>query len=124
MTTWGQGDYPLMAERLEPAALAVVEAAGVRAGERVLDVAAGTGNAALLAAARGGRVVGVDFEPALLAVAARRARERGLAVRWLTGDAGALPVAGESADVVVSVFGVMYAGDQAGAGGAGLLDSG
>ena len=115
MTTWGQGDYPLMAERLEPAAVAVVEAAAVSAGERVLDVAAGTGNAALLAAARGARVVGVDFEPALLAVAARRSRERGLAVQWLPGDAVALPVAGESADVVVSVFGVMYAADHAGA---------
>jgi SAM-dependent methyltransferase len=115
VSTWGQGEYPLMAERLEPAAVAAVEAAGVSAGERVLDVAAGTGNAALLAAVRGARVVGVDFEPALLAVAARRSKDRGLAVQWLPGDAGALPVAGESADVVLSVFGVMYASDHAAA---------
>jgi len=115
MTTWGAGDYPLMARHLETAARAAVEIAAVGSGDRVLDVATGTGNAALLAAERGGQVVGVDFEPALLEVAEQRATDSGLQVRWLTGDLGSLPVPDESADVVLSVFGVMYAADQAAA---------
>jgi SAM-dependent methyltransferase len=115
MTTWGAGDYPLMARHLEPAARAAVEVAAVGFGDRVLDVATGTGNAALLAAEKGGQVVGVDFEPVLLELAQRRAAEAGRRVRWLTGDLASLPVPDESADVVLSVFGVMYAADQAAA---------
>jgi SAM-dependent methyltransferase len=114
-TTWGAGEYPLMAQRLRSAAKRVVERARVAPGERVLDVACGTGNAALLAAARGAReVVGVDLEPALLDVAARRARENGLdgVASWVVGDAAALPVDGGAFDAVVSVFGAMYAADQ------------
>ncbi len=87
------------------------------ADERVLDVATGTGNAALLAAQRGARVVGVDWEPGLLQVARRRADASGLQVRWLTGDVTALPVADASVEVVLSVFGVMYAADHAAAAG-------
>jgi SAM-dependent methyltransferase len=131
-TTWGAGDYPLMAQRLRGAAKRVVERARVAPGERVLDVACGTGNAALLAAARGAReVVGVDLEPALLAVAQLRAEEHGWGaaespsaeaprVSWLAGDAGALPaesLAGGAFDAVVSVFGVMYALDAEAAAG-------
>jgi SAM-dependent methyltransferase len=112
MTTWGLGDYPLMAEQLEPAALAAVDAAAVAPGDRVLDVATGTGNAALLAAEHGGLVVGVDFESALLRVAEERARAARSDVRWLHGELEALPVPNDSADVVLSVFGVMYAADQ------------
>lgn len=112
MTTWGVGAYPLMARQLEPAALAAVEIAQVRPGDRVLDVATGTGNAALLAAERGGHVVGVDFEPTLLHIAARCARQAEQQVRWLAGDVTALPMADDSADLVLSVFGVMYAADQ------------
>lgn len=112
MTTWGAGDYPRMAHQLEPAALAAVEAAAVASGDRVLDVATGTGNAALIAAQRGGQVVAVDFETALLRVAERRAREARHEVRWLTGDVTALPLPDESADVVLSVFGVMYSADH------------
>lgn len=130
-TSWGAGDYPLMAQRLRGAAKRVVERARVAPGERVLDVACGTGNAALLAAARGAReVVGVDFEPSLLAVAQLRAEEHGWGaepataeaprVSWLAGDAGALPpeaLAGGGFDAVLSVFGVMYALDQEAAAG-------
>lgn len=112
MTTWGAGDYPLMARHLETVAGAAVEVAVVGPGDRVLDVATGTGNAALLAAQRGAQVVGVDFEPALLEVAEQRAAEAGHQIQWLTGDVAALPVPGGSADVVMSVFGVMYAADQ------------
>lgn len=112
VTTWGVGDYPLMACRLEPAAAAAVEFAGVRPGDRVLDVATGTGNAALLAAERGAQVVGVDFEPALLQVAGQRARDAGIEATWLIGDATSLPVPDGSADVALSVFGAMYASDH------------
>jgi SAM-dependent methyltransferase len=86
-----------------------VDAAGVAAGEAVLDVACGTGNAALAAAARGaGRVVGVDLEPALLARAPRDA-----GVEWVVGDALALPVGDDAFDATLSVFGVMYAPNHA-----------
>ncbi|MHB1717263.1 MAG: class I SAM-dependent methyltransferase [Acidimicrobiales bacterium] len=108
MTAWGAGDYPLMARHFEPAALAAVEVAAIKPGDRVLDVATGTGNAALLAAERGGQVTGVDFEPALLRVAEQRAQNARRDVRWLHGDLEALPVPDESADVVISVLGVMY----------------
>ncbi len=85
-TTWGVGEYPLMARQLEPAAAAAVDAAVVLAGERIVDVATGTGNAAFVAAERGGQVIGVDFEPALLRLAEQRDRDAGCGVRWLRGD--------------------------------------
>ncbi len=112
VTTWGLGEYPLMADRLRPAAVAAVDRAEVRSGERVVDVATGTGKAALVAAERGADVVGVDLEPALLALARERSAGRGLTVRWETADATDLPVADGWADVVLSVFGVMYAVDH------------
>ncbi|WP_435206515.1 class I SAM-dependent methyltransferase [Micromonospora sp. bgisy143] len=115
MTTWAEGDYPAMARRLLPAAVAAVAGANIRAGDQVLDVATGTGNAALLAALCGARVTGVDFEPALLDLARSQASESSVEVEWLLGEATRLPVADGSADVVLSVFGVMYAGDQAAA---------
>lgn len=116
-TTWGVGDYPSMARQLEPTAQAAVDAAAIAPGERVLDLATGTGNAALLAARRGGHVVGVDTEPALLQLAQQRSRDADLQVRWLLGDLHALPVPDDAADVVLSVFGVMYAMDHAAAAG-------
>jgi SAM-dependent methyltransferase len=115
-TTWGLGDYPLMAERLEPAARRVVEATAVAAGERVLDIACGTGNAALIAAERGADAVGIDLEPALLEIARGRAATA-TGAEFLLGDAGALPVGDAEFDVVVSAFGVMYAPDHEAAAG-------
>ncbi|HWH96525.1 MAG TPA: class I SAM-dependent methyltransferase [Baekduia sp.] len=114
VTTWGVGEYPVMAQRLRGAARRVVARARVAPGERVLDVACGTGNAALLAAQRGAAdVIGVDVEPALLEVAAVRAAEVGAIIDWRVGDAQALPgVADGAFDAVVSVFGAMYAADQ------------
>jgi SAM-dependent methyltransferase len=112
MTTWGAGEYRLMAERLVPAAEAAVRAAEVTANDRVLDVATGTGNAALVAAGLGAEVIAVDFEPALLAIAESRAIGSGVGVRWMYADAEALPVPDAWANVVVSVFGVMYAADH------------
>jgi SAM-dependent methyltransferase len=100
-----------MAWRLRPAAARLVEVASVGSGDAVLDVACGTGNAALAAAARGaGPVVGVDLEPALLELA--RAAAPGVPVDWRTGDAQALPVDDGAFDAVLSAFGVMYAFDQ------------
>jgi len=112
-TTWGVGEYPLMAQRLLPVAVAAVDRGNVRADDRVIDVAAGTGNAALLAAERGAEVVGVDFEPSLLRVADERSVDLGLRVRWEAADLATLPVPDGWATVVVSVFGVMYAADHA-----------
>jgi SAM-dependent methyltransferase len=114
-TTWAAGEYPLMGQRLKAAAQRTVDRARVAPGDRVLDIATGTGNAALMAAAREGVVVGVDLEPALLEVARQRAAELDLPVDWREGDAGALPVPDGAFDAVVSVFGIMYASDQAGA---------
>ena len=114
-TTWGAGDYPLMARRLVPAARAAVAEARIRPGDRVLDLATGTGNAALLAAEQGGRVVGVDFEPVLLQLAEQRASLAGRWICWLDGQLDHLPVPEASYEVVLSVFGVMYAPDHAAA---------
>ncbi|MGC4880667.1 class I SAM-dependent methyltransferase [Micromonospora sp. DT43] len=112
VTTWAAGDYPAMARRLMPIAEAVVGAGAIGPGDRVVDVATGTGNAAILAAQAGARTVGVDLEPALLELARRRAADDGLAIDWRVGDASCLPLPDDSADVVLSVFGVMYANDH------------
>jgi SAM-dependent methyltransferase len=111
-TTWGVGEYSLIAERLEPAAQAVVELAGVRDSDRVLDVACGTGNAALLAARRGATVVGLDFEPTLLDIARARARNANLEVDWVEADVQSASLEPAAFPVVVSAFGVMYAPDH------------
>jgi SAM-dependent methyltransferase len=111
-TTWSQGDYPSMAQRLVPAAELVVARAQIASGDRVLDVACGTGNAALLAAQRGAQVSGIDIEPELLTIAGRRATEARVRVHWHRGDAEALDAADGEFDAVLSVFGVMYAAAQ------------
>src|SRR3954469_23603215 len=104
-TTWGLGDYAAMAERLMPAAREAAALAEIAPGERVLDVACGTGNGAKAAVERGAEAVGVDIEPKLIAIA-RTAVPEG---EFLEGDALALPVEDATFDVVISVFGVMYA---------------
>jgi SAM-dependent methyltransferase len=108
--SWAAGDYPAIAQRqLWPVGERVVRRAGVAPGDDVLDVACGTGNAALRAAAAGGRVTGVDLTPELLEAGRALAREADLDVEWIEGDAEALPVANASFDVVLSVFGCMFA---------------
>jgi SAM-dependent methyltransferase len=102
-----------MAERLQPASVAAIERAKVHPGDTVVDVATGTGNAALLAARLGAETVGVDLEPSLLAVAAQRAELAQVYVRWEQADSAALPVEDGWASVIVSIFGVMYSSDQA-----------
>jgi SAM-dependent methyltransferase len=89
----------------------VVDAAAVAAGEQVLDVACGTGNAALVAAARGAAVTGLDAAERLVGVARERAAAAGLEAEWLVGDAQALPFEDARFDAAVSVFGVIFAPD-------------
>lgn len=113
MVDWGAGNYERTAEELAPVAAAVVEMAALQPGEQVLDVACGTGNAALLAAARGARVVGIDGAPRLLEVARARARDQRVEVDFRHGDLLDLPVEDGLADVVLSVFGVIFAADPA-----------
>lgn len=111
-TTWGTGDYPQMAELLLPASQVLTNVIEPHAGDRVVDLACGTGNAALLAAKKGAGVVGVDFEPALLKIASERAVAAGLTVHWLEGDLASPDLPEDAFDVVLSVFGIMYVPDQ------------
>jgi len=109
---WTVGDFPQVATRTVPAAETIVERLGIGAGERVLDVATGTGNGALLAAERGAVASGLDLTPKLLAVAAERAAAAGVEVDFVEGDAEALPWEGGSFDAVMSMYGVMFAPNQ------------
>jgi SAM-dependent methyltransferase len=109
---WASGDYAAVGARLLLTAELLCEAVDLRAGERVLDVACGNGNAALAAARRFCQVVGVDYVPALLERARRRAEAEGLEATFQEGDAEALPFSDASFDVVLSTCGAMFAPDQ------------
>src|SRR3954462_10924744 len=111
MVDWGVGEYEQTAAELEPVAEHVVALARLEAGERVLDVACGTGNAALLAARTGARATGVDGAPRLIEVARTRAAADGLAPAFVVGDVHQLPFGDGAFDVVLSVFGVVFADD-------------
>jgi SAM-dependent methyltransferase len=107
---WAAGDYPAIAQRqLWPVGERVVRRAAVAPGEDVLDVACGTGNAALRAAQAGGRVTGVDLTPELFEAGRVLAAEAGVEIEFVEGDAEALPVPDGAFDVVVSVMGCMFA---------------
>lgn len=108
---WSVGRYEQTAEQLLPAARVAVEHAAPIKGEHVVDVGCGTGNAALLAAAQGARVTGVDPAKRLLEVARELAKERKLDATFVSGEAAALPLRDGEADVVLSVFGVIFAPD-------------
>ncbi len=107
--TWAAGNYDAVAAGIWPVGERIVRAVDVRAGERVLDVAAGTGNAATRAASVGGVVTALDLTPEMFEAGRRRAAEAGVEVTWVEGDAEALPFDDESFDVVLSTFGVMFA---------------
>lgn len=111
--TWASGDYHVIASIIVPVAERLCDALDLRAGQRVLDVATGSGNAAIAAARRLCDVTGVDYVPALLDRGRSRARAEGVSVTFAEGDAEALPAADESFDVVLSAFGVMFAPNQA-----------
>jgi SAM-dependent methyltransferase len=113
MVDWGAGRYETTAAELEPVAHAVVDKAGLAPGDEVVDLGCGTGNAALIAASRGAQVIGVDAAPRLLEVARERAQTEGVVLDLREGDLLALPVDDAAADVVVSVFGVIFAPDPA-----------
>jgi ubiquinone/menaquinone biosynthesis C-methylase UbiE len=111
--TWAAGDYNQIAQGIQAVADHVVRSGGIRAGERVLDVACGTGNTALMARARGAAVTGLDLTPELLAVAQKRAAEEGYGdITWKVGDAEDLPFPDGTFDVIVSSCGLMFAPDQ------------
>ncbi|HEY6762833.1 MAG TPA: class I SAM-dependent methyltransferase [Baekduia sp.] len=107
---WASGDYPAMVESfLLPLGPRLVEAVGIGAGQRVLDVAAGTGNAAIPAAQRGADVVASDLTPELLDVGRAAADAAGVELEWRAADAEHLPFDDASFDVVISAIGAMFA---------------
>jgi ubiquinone/menaquinone biosynthesis C-methylase UbiE len=110
--TWASGDYSVVGATLNIIAESLCEAVDLRAGDCVLDVATGSGNAALAAARRWCDVVGIDYVPALVARARERAAAEHLPVLFKEGDAEQLEFADASFDVVMSVVGVMFAADQ------------
>lgn len=109
-TMWASGDYAKMvADLVAPLGPILVEACGIGAGDRVLDVAAGTGNASIPAAATGASVVASDLCPDLLEHGRAQAAERGVELQWREANAHELPFGEDEFDVVMSCIGVMFA---------------
>ncbi|MER5917195.1 class I SAM-dependent methyltransferase [Streptomyces sp. NPDC001982] len=107
---WALGDYSAVATQLiQDLGPELVQACGVRGGERVLDVAAGSGNAAIPAALAGAHVVACDLTPELLEAGRRLAADRGAELEWRTADAEELPFADGEFDTVMSCVGIMFA---------------
>jgi len=109
---WSAGDYAVVGTTLQIVGESLCEALDLRAGERVLDVAAGNGNATLAAARRWCDVTSSDYVPALLERGRARAGAEGLPVKFEQADAENLPYQDSSFDVVMSTFGVMFTPDQ------------
>lgn len=109
---WSKGDFAHVAPVVQIVSERLVDAVDVLPGERVLDVACGSGNAAIAAARAYTRVTGVDFVPALLEHGRVRAAAEFLPIEFVEGDAQALPFPDASFDVALSVFGAMFAPDQ------------
>ncbi len=111
--TWASGDFAVVGTTLQIVGESLAEAADVCAGERVLDVAAGNGNATLAAARRFANVTSTDYVPALLEKGRQRALAEGLNVQFREADAEDLPFGDDSFDVVLSTFGCdVHAGPQ------------
>ena len=110
--TWASGDYHMIGTQILVTAEQLLESLDVHSTERVLDVATGSGNAALAAARRGCEVIGIDYVPTLLDRARERAISEGVAAQFEDGDAEAIPFEDASFDVVTSVFGAMFAPNQ------------
>lgn len=109
---WAAGDFSMFATTIVIVSERLCETVDLRAGQKVLDVATGSGNTAIAAARRGCEVTGVDYVPALLERGRIRADAERLAVTFVDGDAEDLPFPDESFDVVMSTFGTMFAPDQ------------
>lgn len=111
-TAWASGDYAVIGTTLQLVGEQLAEACDLRAGERVLDVAAGNGNASLAAARRGAEVTSTDYVEALLQRGAARADAERLSIEFRVADAEALPFEDARFDAVLSTFGVMFTPDQ------------
>jgi ubiquinone/menaquinone biosynthesis C-methylase UbiE len=111
--TWASGDFGIIGTTLQIVGESLCEAVDLRAGSRVLDVAAGNGNCSLAAARRFGKVTSTDYVAALLEDGRRRAEAERLSIRFQEADAEALPFEDGSFDVVLSSFGVMFAPNHA-----------
>lgn len=109
---WSSGDYAIVGTTLQIVGEELCEALDIRSGQKVLDVAAGNGNATLAAARRWCEVVSTDYVPSLLERGRSRAAADGLSIEFKEADAEALPFADASFDAVVSTFGVMFTPDQ------------
>jgi ubiquinone/menaquinone biosynthesis C-methylase UbiE len=110
--TWASGDFAVIASRMALISERLVDDADLRAGWSVLDVATGSGNAAIAAARLGCDVVGIDYVPALLERARVRAEAEGFAIEFVEGDAESLPFPDDSFDAVTTVLGSMFAPDH------------
>lgn len=110
--TWATGDFNVISRLTMPMSEDLIRAADPHAGQRVLDVACGTGNSALVAGRRHCRVTGIDYVPALIERARIRAKAEDMDIDFHVGDAQALPFPDASFDVVLSAIGVMFAPDQ------------
>lgn len=107
---WASGDYPAVAEEIIPDLGAIlVRASGIHSGQRVLDVGAGSGNAAIPAALTGADVVASDLTPELFDAGRRLAAKRGANLDWQVADAEAMPFGDDQFDAVISCVGVMFA---------------
>jgi ubiquinone/menaquinone biosynthesis C-methylase UbiE len=110
--TWSSGDYHMIGTQIIISSERLIESLDLHSTERVLDVATGSGNAAIAAARHGSEVIGVDYVPSLLDHARQRAAAEVVEAEFREGDAEALPFEDGSFDVVTSVFGAMFAPDQ------------
>ena len=106
---WALGDYDQIARQILPASRSLVDATAISAGQEVLDVAAGNGNLALLAAEEGADVVASDLAPAQVDLGRARTAAEGVDVEWVVADAEELPFEDDRFDCAASVFGVMFA---------------
>jgi ubiquinone/menaquinone biosynthesis C-methylase UbiE len=109
---WSSGDYPSAMHVIAGVGPLVVEGAGVSGDDAVLDVACGSGNATIPAAKTGAKTTGLDITPELIEAGKANAKESGVEIDWIEGDAMDLPFDDDSFDVVTSVFGCMFAPDH------------
>jgi SAM-dependent methyltransferase len=110
---WSAGDFPSAARQIAVVGETTVDRAGIQPDDVVLDVACGAGNATIPAAKAAARTVGLDITPELLEAGKKSAAEAGVEIEWVEGDAQDLPFDEASFDVVLSVFGCMFAPDHA-----------
>lgn len=108
---WSKGDWRQMTSRTQQVAEALVEAAGITANDKVLDVAAGVGNVAITAARRGATAVAADLSPMMVARGKERTAAEGIDIAWHEADMHDLPFADGTFDAVMCAFGVLFAAD-------------